>query len=62
LSTYVWMELEKLDDDNLELVVTLARRIWLCRNFVVYGRFKLVKNAKDSIDEFHQATQVNIRE
>jgi len=56
------MELEKLDDDNLELVVTLARRIWLCRNFVVYGRFKLVKKAKESIDEFHQATQVNIRE
>jgi len=50
LSTYVWMELEKLDDDNLELVVALARRVWFRINFVVYDRFKLVKNAKDSIE------------
>jgi hypothetical protein len=62
LSTYVWMELEKLDDNDLELVVALARKIWFRRNFVAYGRSKLVKSAKDSIEEFHQATQVRIWE
>jgi hypothetical protein len=29
--------MEKLDDKNLEMVVTLARRIWLRRNSLVYG-------------------------
>jgi hypothetical protein len=56
------MELEKLDDNDLELVVALARKIWFRRNFVAYGRSKLVKSAKDSIEEFHQATQVRIWE
>jgi hypothetical protein len=29
--------METLDEDELEVEVTVARKIWLCRNYVVYG-------------------------
>ena len=29
--------METLDEDELEVAVTVARKIWLCRNYVVYG-------------------------
>jgi hypothetical protein len=54
----------KLDEEELELVATLARRVWFCINPVVYGGafthpFQSVKSAKDMVEEFHQATQVS---
>jgi hypothetical protein len=53
--------MEWVDEEELELVATIARRIWLRRNFVVYGgdlmhASQLVKSAKDLVEEFHQAT------
>lgn len=52
--------MERVDEEELELMATIARRIWLRRNFVVYGgdllhSFQLVKSAKDSVEEFYQA-------
>jgi precorrin-4 methylase len=54
--------MERVDDEKLELVTTIARRIWHRKNTVVYRgdlihRTHLVKCPKDSVEEFHHATQ-----
>lgn len=38
----------------------IARRVWLCRNIIVFGdnlthNFQLIRSAKESVEEFHVA-------
>jgi DNA-binding IclR family transcriptional regulator len=52
--------MERLDDEDLELVAMVARRIWLQKHIVVYGgellhHSHLVRSAKDFMEEFHKA-------
>lgn len=42
--------MERIDEEELELVATTTRRLWLCRNTVVFGDLiypsQLVRSAK----------------
>lgn len=31
------MEIERVDEEDFEMVATITRRLWLCRNTVVFG-------------------------
>ena len=51
---------ENFDEDDLEVAITMSRRIWLCRNLVVYGGIltspsQLTKSFQEVVEGFHQA-------
>lgn len=53
--------MERVDEEELELVATLTRMICFRRNFVIFGGdlihpSQLVKIAKNLLKEFHQVT------
>jgi hypothetical protein len=54
--------METLDEDELEVEVTVARKIWLCRNYVVYGGSfyppsQVAQSAKEAEEDFIQANK-----
>lgn len=51
----------RIDEKDLELMATIARRIWLRRNIVVCGGdfiyiSQLVRSTKESMEEFHRSS------
>jgi hypothetical protein len=59
--------LEKLDREEVELVATIARKIWLHRNIVIFGRefthpSQVIQSAKKLWKDFNapaQKVQIN---
>lgn len=54
--------MDRLDDKDLEMVATIARKIWLRRNTVVHEKNLmhhsfLVRSARDYVEEFQKAEQ-----
>jgi hypothetical protein len=54
--------MERLDDEDLEVVAMIARKIWLRRNTVVHigdllHSSNIVRSARESVKEFQNAEQ-----
>jgi hypothetical protein len=54
--------LEKLENEEFELMATIARRIWLYRSIVVFGGdltypTQIIRSVKESVEEFYKAKQ-----
>lgn len=52
--------MDHLDDDNLELVIIIARRLWLRHNTFVFGGdfsspFQLLQQGLSLLEEFREA-------
>lgn len=53
------MEIERVDEEDFEMVATITRRLWLCRNTVVFGgdlthSSQLVRSAQKSMKKFQK--------
>jgi hypothetical protein len=50
--------IENFDEDDLEVAITMSRRIWLCRNYVVYrgtltSPSQLIESSQEAVEGFH---------